>query len=280
MRYDTDQPIPPSRIGFCAPVLGGGILVALVVFLIYWPARENGFVFDDWVVLDVDNVTGIRDPALWRETLFRSPADFSTLFRPLTMLTFLLQLWTDPLEPRPFHIVNLAVHSINVFLLVLVASRLPGGDVRANTRPLLAVLCGLVYGIHPALTEPVVWISARADLLMTLFLMLALLLDLMLLETGWRRAAAVGSLFLAAMLCKESAVAFLLVLPMVHLAAHWLEPRAIGRGVLANVWGQHCQVYIALLVALVVYLAARFAIFGPTFGVHTARHISPVSQHI
>ncbi len=263
----------------------GGMLVAFLAFLIYWPARENGFVWDDWGVLDIDNSAGMRDPALWRETLLRPPADFSVLFRPLTMLTIALQLWTGEPEARSFHIANLVIHSVNVFLLVLIAWRLlDRGASRAFTRPGLAVLCGLIYGVHPALIEPVVWISARSDLLLAFFLSLALLFDRALPETGWKRALAVGASFLAAMLCKESAVGFLAALPIVHLAVNWQRPGPPEFGALARALAPHYRVYIALPGALALYFAVRFAVAGPQFGLEgvitPARYIDSFGQHV
>ena len=265
--------------------VGGGILAALAVFMIYWPARENGFVWDDWTVLDDRNLTGIRDPARWRETLLRPPSDFSVLFRPLTMLSLLLQLWAGQVEPRPFHLVNLIMHSVSVFLLTLVAWRLLGGDLhRRLARPALAVLCGLIYGVHPALTEPVIWISARSDLIMTVFLLLALLLDRTLPEAGWNRALAVGAVFFAATLAKETSVGFLVALPLVHLAVDrsWTGPLKLGP--LGRTLAPHYRVYAALAGASVLYLAVRFAVSGPAFGldhvVSPARFIESFGQHV
>ena len=60
-----------------------------------------------------------------------------------------------------FHIVNVAIHAANAFLLVLVAWRLHAGAESKRTAAVSAVLCGLVYGMHPALTEPVAWMSCR-----------------------------------------------------------------------------------------------------------------------
>ncbi len=285
MTWSFDQSVRPFRNSAYATVVSGGVLAALAVFLIYWPARENGFVWDDWNVLDILKSAGMRDPALWRETLLRPPADFSVLFRPLTMLTIALQLWTGEPEARSFHIANLVIHSVNVFLLVLIAWRLlDRGASRAFTRPGLAVLCGLIYGVHPALIEPVVWISARSDLLLAFFLSLALLFDRALPETGWKRALAVGASFLAAMLCKESAVGFLAALPIVHLAVNWQRPGPPEFGALARALAPHYRVYIALPGALALYFAVRFAVAGPQFGLEgvitPARYIDSFGQHV
>lgn len=281
MQSSPSQLIQPSRNR--ALMLAGGVMAALAVFMIYWPARENGFVWDDWAV--VDRSAGGRDPALWREALLRAPADYAVLFRPFTMLTFLLQLWAGHSEPQPFHVVNLIIHSANVFLLTLIAWRLLNDDTsQALTRPAMAVLCGLIYGVHPALTEPVIWISARSDLVMTFFLCLALLFDRMLPGTGWKRTLAVGACFFAAMLSKETAVGFMLALPIVHLAFNHPPTSTRDLGSLVKALVPHYRVYAALLGTLALYFAARFAVSGLSLGldemISPARYIESFGQHV
>lgn len=259
-----------------------GLLAALVTLTVYWPARLNEFVWDDWFVVDqlADSLATIS----WQDALLRSPADYAVLFRPLPMLTFLMQLWAGQTEPEPFHIVNLLIHAANVLLLTLVAWRLLDGQaLQTAPRLALAALCGLIYGVHPALTEPVIWISARPDLVMTFALCLTVLGDRLLPEGGWGRALAVGSGFFAAMLSKETAVGFILALPIVHLA---LLRSPIPRGLvpLVKALTPHYRVYAALLGALALYFAARLAATGPTLGLgemtSPARYIESFSQHV
>jgi hypothetical protein len=265
--------------------VAGAVAAALVVFAVYWPAAHNGFVWDDWsVVVDLSRRVA---PLSWLEAVLRPPSDYAALFRPLTMLTFLLQLWAGHAEPLPFHVANVILHATNVLWLTLVAWCLLDDDAaRPAARPALAVLCGLIYGMHPALAEPVVWISARSDLLLTGFLSLALLLDRVLPAAGWNRATAVGVLFLAAALCKETAVGFLAALPLVHLALvrpaasmHWAD--AVVRAL-----SPHYRVYAALIGASLLYLAVRFAVSGPTLGMgmegvrnNPAPYIESFGQH-
>jgi hypothetical protein len=264
-------------------VVTGGILTAIVVMAVYWPARENGFVWDDWAI--VDRSASNRDPALWREALLRAPADYAVMFRPFATFTFLLQLWAGHSEPQPFHVVNLIIHLANVFLLTLIAWRLLEDDTsRAWTRPALASLCGLIYGVHPALIEPVTWISCRYDLVMTFSLCLALLFDRVLPGSGWKRALAVGICFLAAMLSKETAVGFMLALPIVHLAFRHPPTSTHNPGSLIRAFVPHYPVYAALLGALALYFTARFAVSGSSLGwdemISPARYIETFGQHV
>jgi hypothetical protein len=245
----------------------GAILAALLALAVYWPALDNGLVWDDWPLLG--DVPLYRDPASWREALLTPPLGDPATLRPLAMLSYLSQLWAGQTTPASFHLVNIAIHAANVFLLVLVAWHFLAGAVsRSWMRTMAAVLCGLVYGVHPGLIEPVVWISCRYDLLATFFLLLALLLDMILPKPGWNRALAIAAAFLAAMLSKETAAGFLLALPFVHLAAAAaLVP--VRPGVTRSALVSNRRVYAALICASLLYLAGRLAVAGPTLGMDT-----------
>lgn len=243
-------------------VVFGAILCAAGVAAAYWPALNNDFVWDDWVPL-VDSPL-FRDPRQWWEALLAPPlGNLRVAFRPIAMLSFMLQLWAGQTEPAAFHLTNVAVHAANVFLLVLIAWRLLPRTASALPA---AIVCGLVYGLHPALTEPVVWISCRYDLLMTFFLLLALLFDRVLPERGWARTTLVGAAFLGAALCKETAVGFVFALPIVHLALDQARGSPLDRGAPGRIIRENGTVYAALFIACVVYLAVRYAASGASLG--------------
>lgn len=272
--------------------LAGAIASAFAVLAIYWPAAHNGFVWDDWAVV-VQMSRSIASVS-WLEAILRPPADYAVLFRPLTMLTFLLQLSWGHAGPLSFHVVNIIIHLTTVVWLTLLAWRVLDGDAtHATARPALAVLCGLTYGVHPVLTEPVIWISARSDLLLTSFLGLALLLDRTLPATGWNRAVAVGGLFLASLLCKETAIGFLVALPLVHLALD--RPRPLWRWAeLAGALAPHYRIYVAVAGACILYVGLRVvagrgldmgdaespAQYIETFGQHVLVVITSLAVHI
>jgi tetratricopeptide (TPR) repeat protein len=257
----TARPFLDGRSFFA---LCAALIVPLLVSVIYWPARHNGFVWDDWLPL-VDSPV-FRDPARWWEALWSPPLDIPVAMRPLAMLTFMLQLWAGQTTPAPFHIVNVAIHAANAFLLVLVAWRVMVETTSRSTAAVSAVLCGLVYGLHPALTEAVAWISCRYDLLMTFFLLIAMLLDRSLPQAGSARAAAVGAAFLAAALSKETAVGFVLALPLMHLALGQLRGASPARAAVTAAIAAHWRVYAAVFCAGLLYLAVRTAVSGASLG--------------
>ena len=264
MGIERDAGIPKDRA--VAAVIGG-IMAALLTMAVYWPVLDNGFVWDDWPLLG--DVPLYRDPASWREAILTPPLGDPATLRPLAMLSYMVQLWAGQTAPASFHLANLAVHAANVFLLALVAWRLLADSVpRSRTRWVAAVSCGLVYGLHPALIEPVAWISCRYDLLATFFLLLALLLDAALPRFGWKRALGVAAAFLAAMLSKETAAGFLLALPFVHLAME-APHNPLQTGAWRSTLSSNRRVYAALFAASLAYFAARLAVAGPTLGLDT-----------
>lgn len=234
------------------------LIPALIVILVYLPALRFQFVWDDNIFLrDLPNY---RLPDLWLPSLFQPFVLSPNYFRPLALLTFVAELRLGGLNPLIFHATNLLLHAINTTLVVLLAWRLIASPARLLQRT-LALLAGLLYGLHPALIEGVAFISSRFDLLVTLFLLLALLADCSI-ESRRGRPVLVGMAFLLAALSKEMALAFVAALPFWHLGLAAKDRRSTDdssgkhwRGFLYT----HGAVYLSIMVASLVYLGIRYA---------------------
>ena len=246
------------------------LLPAWLAFVLYLPTLEHGLVWDDiYFLVDTPN---LRDPALWWDAV-RQPLFVSVnYFRPLPLLSFVAELRLGGVSPFVFHLSNLLLHAANTTLVVLLARALLG-----NAKPLLAALAGVLFAIHPALVENVSWVSDRFDLMMMFFLLSAFLAERRL-SHSFGRAAAIALLFLAALLCKETAVVFLGLLPL------WQMMR-IGRD---ETWKQalqrfdgksQVQIWLALSASLALYISIRYASLG--FFYHGDAQMSPGSilQH-
>jgi Flp pilus assembly protein TadD len=106
------------------------------------------------------------------------------------------------LKPGWWHLVNILLHTVNALLVAAVARRLLGSAFAA-------VLAGAVFLVHPALSEAVIWVKCRDDLLATLFALVFFAAWLDGREAPLRppRVALLALLFLAACLSKEQAIA-------------------------------------------------------------------------
>lgn len=219
------------------------VLVALLAVLPYVGTLDNGFVFDD--------ISAIRDNAQLQRgdlhALFTNDywsgfhGDRSGLYRPLTNLSYALQYQAHGNNAFYFHLLNLLLHATCAWGLYHFVLRLTHRDA-------LALLSALLFATHPALSEGVCALVGRADLLAAGFALAALWLHL---SFTVRSSFAAALCFGLALLCKESAIALLVLLPLTDL----FQYRSFSR---------KCYSRSHLLCALValLYLFWRYQILG------------------
>jgi tetratricopeptide (TPR) repeat protein len=233
------------------------LLPALIVLLVYLPALNYEFVWDDAVFLS--DLSNYRDPAIWSQALGEPLTP--NYFRPFGVFIFVLELRLWGTNPALFHLTSLLLHAINTVLIAILAQHLMPPDMDANRRQWLQVGAGLIYGLHPALLEGVTFIASWFDPLLTFFLLSALLADVNI-RHRVGRPLGVAVAFLLAALSKEMALAFVFVLPLWHLARRqrsllplsrlWRDVRESG----------DLGTYAGVLVAGGVYLVLRYAAMG------------------
>jgi hypothetical protein len=155
-------------------------LIASVTFIVFIPVLRNGFVDwdDDRAFLQNPHYRGLGVSELsWMWTTI-----YMGQYRPLTWMTYGADYVLWGLKPRGYHLTNLLLHIANALLVYRVARRLlehAGRELMPSGGPsgltLAAGTAALLFAIHPLRVEPVAWVSARADMLAGLFLLLAVL---------------------------------------------------------------------------------------------------------
>lgn len=257
MRTGTDSvgPAPLSRrLPYLLPWL-----TALAVLLIYYPATNNGLVWDDhkaFVLYPYYQQIEFLGRAFTEPLIF-----LDDYYRPLTSASYIIQIHLLGMDLFQLHLVSLLIHVINTALVGLLATRLGGKQAPGNTPGLTPVIAAAFFGFHPALIESVAWISVRYDLLCTFFMLLALLAD----STTSNRIARpllVGLLFLLAALSKEMAVALALMMPFWHLARaneYSLNPALLIRRMHDR---GDTVVYATIVISGLLYLLVRYNALG------------------
>ncbi len=225
------------------------VAVALVAYAV---TLSGEFVFDDHVLIE-DNealrssahVPGYFADGTWPRSAIG--ARDTALYRPLVLLTFFAVYQIAGPLPFAFHALNVALHAANSLIVLLLLRRL---GMRGEAPALVGAL---LFAVHPVHVESVAWISGITDVLMTLFVLLAVWL-----HTHPSRIAYVGALACAAcgLLSKETAV----VVPVLALAHDGILHRRVRW---ARIGG-----YAGLVV---LYLAVRRAALG---AVLNAPHVS------
>jgi len=133
---------------------------------------DYDFVWDDKVL--IGPVLDVHGPAdlirLWNtpfDSLLREPVIQQTYFRPLVLFSLALDRSHSGQRAEAFHRTNLFWYAIACVFLWLFAWELSG-------RPLAATVGTVLFAVHPAHPESVVFISGRTDVLCGAFLFASL----------------------------------------------------------------------------------------------------------
>ncbi len=182
------------------------IVSAALIALTFGASIEFGFAPIDDSFLIVGNLAVIS-PTMEAVRLAWTTFD-PELYIPLTILSYHVDFLVHHLDPTWMHIEGLVLHMFNTILVFILLRRWSGGVTPA-------ALGALLFAIHPVQTETVVWLSARKDLLMTLFSLASLLAferSLVRRPVRWMTLATL--LFAIAMLCKPSAILLPIVMTL------------------------------------------------------------------
>jgi tetratricopeptide (TPR) repeat protein len=235
------------------------LAVALLALIAHGGSLRAGFVYDDVPIVVENPETAALDRAGEWFTSGYWPGH-ELYYRPLLIAGFALERALFGGAAAGAHAVNLAWHVCVALLVTCLAERLvrhrrafPAPDRRAG------LVAGALFAVHPLLTEPVYWISARADLLGAAATLGALLIARARALGEVPRGALVGLVTLGGLLCKETVAVVPVALLLDALwrrrhgdAPHWrpvLLPPLTGA-----------------LLAAIAYVALRALAFGSTLG--------------
>ncbi len=228
------------------------VLVCAITVLAYVGTLAFGFVYDDKPVI-VDNVV-IRSWRLVAHSLIPQisagialPAS-GTFYRPVTLLWMRLNYAIFGLNPAGWHLAMLACHVLMTYLVFVAVRKL--SDNR-NTAAIAAIL----FGLHPVHVENVAWLSSVNDLLMSVLLLASFLAFLNFRDGRKLWMAPSVLLFGLALLSKETAAAFPLLI--LGFAVIFARPHASGISSLVRSALKEGLVSIPYFIVLVTYLAAR-----------------------
>jgi hypothetical protein len=186
--------------------LFSGLFIVLVVLGVYANSLGNGFVWDDTSVIVTNPALRGAAGSLFH-TLDNAGVQQVPYYRPLTLLTFLIEERVHGLAPVLMHFLNILLHAANALLVYGLARSLFEDSVSP-------VLAGLLFAVHPINAESVNFISGgRNTMLACFFSLLAYLSHLRGVTSRNNALVLTGSvLFLAGLYSKETA---LMILPVI-----------------------------------------------------------------
>ncbi|HOD12967.1 MAG TPA: tetratricopeptide repeat protein [Candidatus Omnitrophota bacterium] len=177
----------------------------IIGFFVYGQTLFFGFSFFDDNVLVLDRVHQLRHISylgnIFRDDVFHLAHHPGSYYRPLLMLSFMIDAFIAGTDPFVFHFSNILFHVLAVCVIFAVFKSLFLSQGKA--------FCfALLFLVHPANVQAVAWLPGRNDTLLGIFAGSTFLFFL-----RYLRSSRAGDLiwhfvfFFAALFTKESAVA-------------------------------------------------------------------------
>ncbi len=244
--------------------------IAVAAACVYGQSLRFGFVNYDDDELVYHNSTFLSS---WKNAgpafsshAFAAAGGESVYYRPLLLVSFIVDFHLWGLNPLGFHLVNLVLHIIFCCFVFLLARSLVEDEFSA--------LCaGLIAALHPIQTESVAWIAGRNDVLLAVFVVSTVIF-----YRRWTQSPAqmvfwilsVGS-FLLALMTKESAVFYIAAIPLCDL----LSPVRSVRDMFSL---RSLRRFIPFVVIVILYLIARLRLFGAIIGAERLYGHLPIGE--
>ncbi len=232
------------------PNLAALLAIAALSLLIYAPALNAPFIFDDYSNIvhnpDIKRVSNLPSRLFYAMPDIDPNRNLPT--RPLVFFTLTVNYAIGGLSPAGYHLFSLLLHIGTAFLVFLIAQRLMGPDP-GILPPLFAAL---LFAAHPIQTDAVSYASNRSDLLAAFFYLLAIRLFLK--DRSAKTAAACALSFVLALASKEIAATLPIIL---LLADYFLLSGKNWRAV-----AQRKYLHLCLWAILIAFMAARAYYLG------------------
>ncbi|MCX8228916.1 MAG: glycosyltransferase family 39 protein [Planctomycetota bacterium] len=189
---------------------GALVVAALLAFL---PTLSNGWIWDDDDYI-LHNRTLVESGGL--ADIWLDPSK-TPQYYPVVHTSFWIEtrLWGQ--SPMGFHLVNILLHGLGAILLWKLLRKL---GLRG------AWVAGLLFAVHPVMTESVAWVTERKNVLSGVLVFAAALQWLRFQENKkWKTYAGASALFLGALLSKTVTAS----LPAVLLVLLWWKHGKLPR---------------------------------------------------
>ena len=201
------------------------VLAAVVPLLLYARTASFGFVQADDADLIASNRTFLSDlrnaPRAFARSYFEVEGQLTpqkTYYRPLAIVSFMLDAARAGAAPRAYHATNVILHAAACCLLFALAL-IWGAPAGA------ALAAALAFAVHPVNVQAVAWIAGRNDLLLAVFGLVSLAAWARLGAGSWQLGVAAAHVlsFAAALFSKETGL-FFPALAVLHQAVAVREP--------------------------------------------------------
>ena len=233
------------------------VLLIVISAAVYLNSLSHDFVFDDMgTIVENKYIKDLRQnlPSFFNTTYFKISGGEAS-YRPIATLAYFLIYTISNLNPFGYHLGSLLFHTVNVILVYVLVNLIQ----KNKTTSLIA---GLLFALHPVLTEAVNCISFNEDLLTTLFFIVSLLLYSKVKADDAKPRIQLYFLallfFLLALLSKEMAITLPAIILLYDLTFREFRNNRASLKFIKDTIRDRKYYYLGYIATAVFYLSLRF----------------------
>ncbi len=167
---------------------------------------DNTFILENKLVRNFSNIPTVFTKELWFYRVLqdkdpnKDTGPTSAYYRPVFAVYQMVCWWMFEDHPFGWHVANILVHLLVVYLAFLILERITG-DLK------MTAIAAVLFAVHPLRSESIAWLCGISDPLLAVFMLAAFYLYMIYREKGGSKylAGAFG-FFLLAAFTKESAI--------------------------------------------------------------------------
>jgi tetratricopeptide (TPR) repeat protein len=235
------------------------IIIIFCCFVLYGNTLKNDYALDDAIVITQNEFTkqGIQGiPSILSTDSFvgffgkDKKLVAGGRYRPLSLVSFALEYHFFGKNPFISHLLNIIFYAILVFLIYWVISNLLSNFLK-ELQKIIALVTAFIFMLHPIHTEVVSNIKGRDEIFSLLFSLLSFGATMYYVrKTNWAWICGAMVFMFLALLSKENALAFVLIIPFgLYYFQHVSLPKA-------------GKIFIFLIIPAIIFIFIRQRILG------------------
>jgi tetratricopeptide (TPR) repeat protein len=248
-------------------------ILSFCTLVIYGITVTYDFVnYDDYYLVS-QNESFLKNPgniiASFSTSAFTSWRQESIYYRPILLISYILDYQIWKLNPAGYHATNIILHLITVAFIFFLFNSL-------SKQMWLALIAALFFAVHPVNVESVAWIAGRNDILLALFIILMIYwyhLHYEIEEKSSRHFVLSVIAFTFALFTKESAAFYIALVPLYELTIRNESLRILFTK-------KKLKKFVLFLTPLIIYLLIRIALFGKMIGAEEIYGKLPILSRI
>jgi len=232
-------------------------VVAVMAVVVFFPLTKYFFAQDDFVLM----LRASSEPAAMLGEFFGGDPG---QFRPLTKIGYFAPAYAlFGLEPRPYHLVSLFLHVVNVVLFFVLVRRIGGGRVGA-------IVGAELFALSMAFFHVLAWISCIQQIIALSLLLVAMIAGVDLLRTGSRSALWLSlAAYVGSLLSLEQTYGVPILLVLIAVFGLGVQKRPF-RAAVGRLWP-----HLAVLAVYVLFMGVwKKPPIDGTYAVHFGKNLA------